>query len=157
MRDNASSAGNQQERLSVLPPEYIVGLVDGEGYFSITTRIDSSKPYRSFRVQMVFGIKLKEGDGGILYDLQRTFGCGIIRKRVDDRPTFSDCLEYQVRDFEAIKKVIIPFFKQYSLRIGSKQRSFEKFVEIADLFEKGLHLQARGFQRVKMLAKRLHR
>ena len=43
------SADNQQERLSVLSPDYIVGLVDGEGYFSVTVRIDTSKTYESHR------------------------------------------------------------------------------------------------------------
>ena len=46
MSDKVSSAENQQGRLKEkLSPDYIVGLVDGEGYFSVTACIEHYKTY----------------------------------------------------------------------------------------------------------------
>ena len=157
MSNKAIGAENQQERLSTLSPDYIVGLVDGEGYFSVTARIDKSKPYRSRRVQMVFGIKLREKDGEILERVRQYFNCGYINRIVDIRPTFSNCLEYQVRDTTDIRNIIIPFFTKHILQIDSKRKSFEKFCEVANLFSQKIHLKYDGFRKMATLAKQLHR
>ena len=157
MSDKVSVADNQQERLlSQLLPDYIVGLVDGEGYFSVTARIDKSKSYESLRVQMVFGIKLREKDGAILERVRSFFNCGYINRVVDIRPTFSNCLEYQVRDSVKIRDIIIPFFEKHTLQIESKRKSFEKFCIVVDMFHKKTHLQRKGFLMIKSLAKQLH-
>ncbi len=157
MSNNVIGADNQQERLSILSPDYIVGLVDGEGYFSVTARIDKSKPYKSLRVQMVFGIKLRERDGDILEKVKQFFGCGYINKVNDPRPTFSNCLEYQVRNAKNLQERIIPFFETNRLEIESKRKSFERFCEVVNLFSQKIHLQYTGFQRIRNLAKQLHR
>lgn len=156
MSKKAISAENQQERLLDLSPDYIVGLVDGEGYFSVSVGIDRSKSYKSLRVRMVFGIKLREKDGKILERVKRFFGCGHINKVIDERPTFSNCLEYQVRNFQDIQSKIIPLFTRNTLQIESKRKSFERFCEIADLFQKKIHLEYNGFRQIKNLAKQVH-
>jgi len=156
MSKNVFSAENQQERLPKLLPDYIVGLVDGEGYFSVSATIDRSKNYLSRRVRLVFGVKIKEEDGGILYRLKETFGCGEVSRKIDTRPKFSNCLEYQVRDYTDIKTIIIPFFQKYRLQIRSKRASFEGFCKIGDFFEKKIHLTEEGFEKVKNLAKAIH-
>lgn len=157
MSENAVGADNQQERLPKLSPDYIVGLVDGEGYFSVTARIDRTKPYESLRVQMVFGIKLREKDGKILERVRKFFECGYINRVVDERPTFSNCLEYQVRNSKDIRTIIIPFFSTYPLQIESKRKSFERFREIVAMFDKKIHLEKDGFEKIRILAKQLHR
>ena len=156
MSDNASSAGNQQERLVEFTPDYIVGLVDGEGYFSVIVSRDLSKNYKSLRMRFVFGVKLKESDGEILHHLQQFFNCGVVRHRIDDRPTFSNCLEYQVRKYEDIKTIIIPFFQKHPLRFKSKKHAFARFVELAACFEAREHLSDQGFERMKVLARGVH-
>ena len=150
------SADNQQERLPKLTPDYVVGLVDGEGYFSVSVSRDLSKNYKSLRVRLVFGVKLKESDGQILYRLKKFFSCGTIWKKVDERPTFSDCLEYQVRNYEDIKTKIIPFFQKHSLLFESKREAFERFVEIASRFESKAHLTDDGFEEIRKLARAMH-
>jgi len=156
MSENATSADNQQERLPTLTPDYVVGLIDGEGYFSVTVSQDMSKTYKSLRMRLVFGVKLKEEDGEILYRLKEFFNCGHIHSRRDNRPTFSDCLEYQVRNYQDIKAIIVPFFKKHELLFKSKRASFERFVELAQCFETKEHLTERGFRRMKILAKQVH-
>ena len=150
------SAGNQQERLPKLTPDYVVGIIDGGGYFSVSVSQDLSKTYKSLRVRLVFGVKLKESDGQILYRLKRFFACGTISKKVDERPTFSDCLEYQVRHYEDIKTKVIPFFQKHPLLFESKRQAFERFVDIAKRFEAQTHLTDKGFEEMKELAKAMH-
>ncbi len=156
VRENVRGADNQQERLP-LSPDYVVGLIDGEGYFSVSASIDTSKNYVSRRVRVIFGVKIKEADGEILERLRYTLGCGDIFFRKDIRPKFSNCFEYQVRKYEDIRSIVIPFFKKYRLQMKSKRESFERFCEIAELFEQKLHLSERGFTRVRELARAVHR
>ena len=158
MSDKASSADNQQGRLNVkLTPDYIVGLADGEGYFSVSAMI--SKPYgwRCHNVRMVFGIKLNAEDGQILYDLENWFGCGKVRFRKDNRKNFCDCLEYQVSDSKSIRDIIIPFFQEHPLKFPKKAKSFQKFVVIAAMKERREHLGEEGFSKAKFLASQLHK
>lgn len=70
------SADNQQERLISLDASYIVGLVDGEGYFSISPRKRMINSREVIEVDCVFGIELKEEDKVILESVKSYFGCG---------------------------------------------------------------------------------
>ena len=156
MSDNVTSAGNQQERLQKLSADYVVALIDGEGYFSVSIFMDKSKNYISRRAKLVFGIKLKEADGEILFRLKETFNCGSIFKRVETRPNLSNCLEYQVRNFDDIKNIIIPFFDRNKLQMKTKRFSFINFSHLAELFESKIHLTEKGFLKMKNLAQNAH-
>ena len=59
-------------------PDYIVGLVDGEGSFTAYIRNPDSKKIVKRRViaEPKFYVKLIEKDKKILYELQKYFGCG---------------------------------------------------------------------------------
>ena len=150
------SADNQQERLPKLTPDYVVGLVDGEGYFSVSVSRDLSKNYKSLRVRLVFGLDLKENDGQILYRLRDFFNCGSLSQKVDNRPTFSNQIRYQVRNYADIKTKIIPFFQKHPLLFESKRMAFARFVDIAQRFEAKQHLTDQGFVEMKTWAKAVH-
>ncbi len=157
MSDKAKIADNQQGRLNVkLTPDYVVGLVDGEGYFSVSAVIDKSQGWNCHNVRMVFGIDLNVIDGQILYDIQDWFGCGKISYKNDKRKTFSDQLRFQVRDMESISKIIIPFFQKHSLKFPKKKKTFEKFVEIARMKAAREHIGPKGFLKAQILARQLH-
>ncbi len=156
MSENALSADNQQERLPKLTSDYIRGLVDGEGYFSVSVSQDLSKTYKSLRVRLVFGVDLKESDGQILYRVRDFFNCGNLSTRIDNRPSFSNLIRYQVKDYTDIKTKIIPFFRKHPLLLESKRVAFERFVDIAQRFEAKQHLTDKGFDEIKMLAKAVH-
>ncbi|MBI2674686.1 MAG: LAGLIDADG family homing endonuclease [Candidatus Yanofskybacteria bacterium] len=157
LSNKASSAVNQQGRLNVkLTPDYIVGLADGEGYFSVSARINKSRGWNCHDVRMVFGIDLNVIDGRILYDLRDWFGCGNISLKKEKREKFSDQLRFQVADTESIFKVIIPFFQRYRLKLPKKVKAFEKFVEIAKMKERKEHIGPEGFLKAKQLASQLH-
>ena len=157
MGNKATIADNQQGRLNVkLTPDYIVGLVDGEGYFSVSARIGKSQGWNCHGVNTIFGIKLSAEDGRILYDLKDWFGCGTVNFRKDNRKNFCDCLEYQVGDLESITKIIIPFFQKYPLKFPKRKRVFEKFVEIARMKQAKEHIGPEGFLKTQRLARQLH-
>ena len=157
MSEKATGADNQQGRLSgELTPDYIVGIVDGEGYFSVSAIISKSYGWNCHNVRMVFGIKLNAEDGEILHELQKQFGCGKVRFRKDDRKNFCDCLEYQVSDSKSIREIIIPYFQKHPLRFSKKIKAFIKFVEIANMKDKKEHLGEKGFAKAKLLARQLH-
>lgn len=157
MSKKVQSADNQQGRLKEkLNPEYIVGLADGEGYFSVSAIVSKSYGWNCHNVRMVFGIKLNEEDGKILYDIKNWFGCGKVRFRKDSRKNFCNCLEFQVSDSKSIHDIIIPFFQKYPLKFARKKKSFQKFVEIAAMKEKREHIGEPGFLKAKYLASQLH-
>lgn len=147
------NAANQQERL--LTPDYIVGLVDGEGYFSVTAVHRDYGSYSSYEVKMVFGIDLKESDGEILKQVQKFFGCGHLYYKRDKRKNFSDQFVYQVRDHSSIFNKIIPFFQKYPLRIQSRKRRFRYFVKIGEIVAKNGYSTLKGFKKVQELVAKM--
>ena len=159
MSKNASGADNQQERfLELYPfsPDYIVGLVDGEGYFSVSAKIDIRKSYKAHAVSLVFGMKLSEKDGKILEFLRNYFECGNLNYRHDSRENFCNCMEYQVRSHKDIFTKIIPFFQKYPLKFPSKQKAFKYFCEVADIVIERKHLSEEGIEKIQHLSKLMH-
>jgi len=64
--------------MDMLSTNYIIGLIDGEGSFTVYVRNpkDSSMRKRRVKVEPRFYIKLVEKDKKILYALKKFFGCG---------------------------------------------------------------------------------
>ena len=153
MSEKISSADNQQERL--LTPDYIVGLVDGEGYFSVSPVYGKYKNYTSFEVKMIFGIDLKEKDGKILNEIQQYFDCGHLSRKIEKRENFSNQIRYQVKDNSSILNKIIPFFQKHPLRFPSRQRKFKFFVKIGRMVEKREYKDVKGFEKLKSLVQKM--
>ena len=157
MSNKAKNADNQQGRLNVkLTPDYIVGLADGEGYFSVSAYVDHSQGWNCHNVKMVFGIDLNIIDGRILYDLKEYLGCGSVRLKKDKRERFSDQLQFQVRDMKSLTEIIIPFFEKHSLKLPKKQKTFGKFIEMAKMKLAKEHIGEKGFLKAQYLARQLH-
>jgi|SRR3990167_5394669 len=158
MSENTRSAGNQQERfLAQLEPNYVVGLVGGEGYFSIHANRRKQKTWILNEVHFVFGIKLRADDGEIvLKTLQTFFDCGFVYFRKDTRKNFSNCYEFQVNTHREIFNVIIPFFRKYPPRFPSKLKAFEQFCSIAEMVQKREHLKSGGVEKIKQLSAAMH-
>ncbi len=95
-------------------PDYILGLVDGEGSFTVYIRDpDISKDVkRRVVVEPKFYIKLIERDKEILESLKQYFGCGSVYFQKDTRPNHQNCYRYEVYNRQDLEKVIIPFFKK---------------------------------------------
>jgi hypothetical protein len=141
-----------------LKPDYIVGLVDGEGSFTIYIRDpelpDSSK--RRVTVEPKFYIKLIEKDKEILERLKLFFKCGSIYFQKDNRPNHQHCYRYEVYSRDDLNNVIIPFFKKNKLQFASKRNDFEIFCKMMKMINKKEHLNEKGLGSLFQLKQLMH-
>ncbi len=141
-----------------LKPDYIVGLVDGEGSFTIYIR-DPELPNSSKRrvtVEPKFYIKLIEKDKEILERLKLFFGCGSIYFQKDNRPNHQHCYRYEVYNRDDLIKIIIPFFKKHQLQLSSKKKDFELFCKMMEMIENKEHLNKKGLRLLLKLKQQMH-
>lgn len=145
MGDNATGAGNQQERLCMLnvkqiPPHigyYLAGFADGEGSFNLSFR--PRQDYRQpWKVSLCFNISQK--DKVILALFKRHLQCGTLRVRPDG------VWYYEVNNLEAILNHVIPFFERFRFLSAKKKRDFAKFVKLAKILQEGRHLTLEGIR-----------
>lgn len=122
--NNDSSRDNQQERLD---PWWIVGFVDGEGCFSVSTfRNRTCKS--GYQTLFEFVITQGERSKDALEKVKSFFNCGAIyiNRRYDNHNY--NLLRYCVRKKEDLRNKIIPFFKRYPLKT-TKQEQFKQFAQ----------------------------
>jgi hypothetical protein len=142
----------------MLNPDYIVGLVDGEGSFTVYVRNPEKKKRVKRRViiEPKFYVKLVEKDKDILYELKRFFKCGNVYFQKDKRKNHQDCYRYEVGNRKDLKEIIIPFFKQHRLKLQSKRKDFELFCKIIKEIENGTHLRKSGLRKLSRLKQKMH-
>ena len=141
-----------------LDPAYIVGLVDGEGSFTIYVR-DPDKPRlvsRRVVVEPKFYVKLIERDKDILYSLQKFFGCGSVYFQKDSRPNHQQCYRYEVFRWDELQTIIIPFFKEHRLKFVSKRHDFKVFCSMMKLLKKEVHKTEYGLRQLFELKQHMH-
>jgi hypothetical protein len=141
-----------------ITPDYIVGLVDGEGSFTVYVKDpDSQKQVkRRTKVEPRFYVKFIEKDKKILYDLKEFFGCGNVYFQKDTRPNHQHCYRYEVANRYDLGTIIIPFFRKNSLRLQSKKGDFEVFCRIFEMIMKNDHLNDSGLRRIFALKQKMH-
>jgi len=142
----------------MLNSDYIVGLVDGEGSFTVYVRNPDlkKKVIRRVKAEPRFYLKLVEKDKDILYELKRFFGCGNVYFQKDRRKNHQDCYRYEVANREDLVKIIIPFFGKNQLKLRSKRKDFEIFRKIMGEIGKGRHLTNSGLRELYKLKQRMH-
>ena len=141
-----------------LKPEYIAGLVDGEGSFTVYVRNPDAIELRSRRVvvEPKFYLKLIERDKEVLYALQDFFGCGSVYFQKDTRPNHQNCYRFEVYRWDDLTDIIIPFFKKNQLRLASKRNDFEVFVRMMSLLNTGTHKTKKGLSKLFDLKQHMH-
>jgi hypothetical protein len=141
-----------------ITPDYIVGLVDGEGSFTVYVKDpDSQKQVkRRTKVEPRFYVKFIEKDKKILYDLKKFFGCGNVYFQKDTRPNHQHCYRYEVANRHDLGTIIIPFFRKNSLRLQSKKGDFEVFCRIFKMIMNNDHLNDSGLRRIFALKQKMH-
>lgn len=117
-----TSRDNQQERLD---PWWIVGFVDGEGCFSVST-FKNYTCKSGYQTLFEFVVTQGERSKSALEAIKQYFNCGeiYINHRYDNHKY--NLLRYCVRRRNDLKTKIIPFFKKYKLHT-TKQEQFETF------------------------------
>ena len=141
-----------------LSPEYVVGLVDGEGSFTVYVRNPDTKKnvVRRVMVEPKFYVKLIERDKKILLALQRFFGCGSVYFQKDMRPNHQNCYRYEVFRWEELQTKIIPFFKKNQLKFSSKKQDFKVFCLMMNLLSKKVHRTETGLRKLFQLKQQMH-
>ncbi len=142
-----------------LTPDYIVGLVDGEGSFTVYVRnplLESSGVKRRVVVEPKFYLKLIERDKDILERLRAYFGCGSVYFQKDMRPNHQHCYRYEVYNRDDLTKIIIPFFRKHTLQLVSKRNDFKLFCEMMTLITGGAHRTDKGIKELFELKQRMH-
>ena len=142
----------------MLTADYIVGLVDGEGSFTVYVRNQSvsSEKKRRTRVEPRFYLKLIEKDKFVLYSLKDYFGCGNVYFQRDNRKNHQNCYRFEVTSREDLSKIIIPFFKKNHLKLVSKRKDFEIFCLIMEMIGQGRHLAQTGLDDIFLLNQKMH-
>jgi hypothetical protein len=121
---------------------YIVGLVDGEGCFSITVKRQEDAKF-GWAVDPVFHVTQGREHREILEILKAVFKCG----RIIPKPGLEDMvLQYVVDARRHLAERIVPFFKKYKPII--RWREFEIFAEVVEALEKGEHKNLNGFKKL---------
>ena len=143
----------------MITSEYIVGLIDGEGSFTVYVRNPREQARdvtHRVKVEPRFYVKLIERDKQILYGLQKYFRCGNVYFQKDSRPHHQNCYRYEVTRREDLQNVIIPFFQRYPLQFPSKQNDFTIFCAIMDKIYAGDHLKQKGLYTIYKLKQKMH-
>ena len=141
-----------------ITPDYITGLVDGEGSFTVYVKNpDSEKNIkRRVKAEPRFYLKLIEKDKDILYKLKDYFGCGNVYFQKDRRKNHQNCYRYEVANRDNLERIIIPFFEKHQLRLASKINDFELFCKIMKKIRKGDHLTESGLRNLYQLKQKTH-
>lgn len=142
----------------MLHPDYIVGLVDGEGSFTVYVKSPETEKEvkRRVRVEPRFYLKLIEKDRKILYALKRSFRCGNVYFQKDTRKNHQDCYRYEVANRGDLQSIIIPFFEKHPLRLQSKKKDFQIFCRLMKRIQKGEHLTTSGLNSLYRLKQKMH-
>lgn len=138
-----------------LPPDYVCGFVDGEGCFTIVISKHKQKKL-GLDARLHFEIELRDDDEEILKSIQETLNCGRIYNLNLDRYGWNSHVEFKVSSIKEIQGKLIPFFRKHSLR-GKKRKSFEFFVQAADLFSRREHLTKEGIEKLLSIRQKMNR
>ena len=141
----------------MLSKDYIVGLTDGEGSFTVYIRPPRKmQGGKNHRIECHYYLKLREDELSLLREVKDFFDCGRISFQKDKRVNHRDCYRFEISDIESIRKVVIPLFKQNSLHSVGRRKDFKKFCKIVDLVDKKAHQTKKGLKEIMKLKSQMH-
>jgi hypothetical protein len=123
---------------------YIVGLVDGEGCFSISVKKQDDTKF-GWVIDPVFHVTQRREHHQILEILKAVFKCGRITPKSGQEDAV---LQYIVDARKHLVEKIVPFFKKHKPIV--KWKEFEIFAEVVEALEKGEHKNASSFKKLIM-------
>ena len=157
--DNPDGADNQQERL-VEFRGWVIGLVDGEGCFSIGfVRQGGGRGRSAYRLgyQVTHRFLVVQGASSraCLEELREFFGVGRIYSNARHDNHREDLLQYIVNRRADLVETVIPFFEEHPLRTA-KRDNFEKFAQIVWMVDNGCHLTRDGLFEIVEIAQTMN-
>jgi hypothetical protein len=120
----------------MLSADYIVGLTDGEGSFTIhlhPPRKIGKYATKHYRVECHYYIKLREDELPLLKEVKTFFNCGNIYLQKDKRLNHRDCYRFEVSSLQKIIEVIIPFFQEHHLHSVNRINDFNLFCKVFEI------------------------
>jgi len=125
-----------------LPPQYVSGLVDGEGCFVLGFRRDKRYERKGqpeyYYWNVAFAILLRSDDCELLEKVRNTLGCGSVS-------VSETAAQYRVYGIEDLKKKVVPFFTENRI-YGKKGKDFALWAEaVGILYDK--HIRRRSIDR----------
>jgi hypothetical protein len=141
---------------SKLSADYIVGLTDGEGSFTVYLN-PPSKKYHSvnYRIQCRYYIKMREDELPLLEKVKNFWECGKIYFQKEYRENQRDNYRFEIFNYDLLKNVVVPFFKEHKLE-GKRIKDFELFCKILNLAIHKAHFTKEGFEKIKKLKEQMH-
>ncbi|MDI6603028.1 MAG: LAGLIDADG family homing endonuclease [Patescibacteria group bacterium] len=146
----------------MLSPDYIVGLTDGEGSFSVYLhgphKIGDYWTNYS-RVECHYYIKLREDELPLLKKVKKFFNCGNLYLQKDKRRNHRNCYRFEVSSYRDIKEVVIPFFQKYPPQGVNRRNDFNLFCKIFKIAteRKSKSLSEKEVNRIKKLKSQMHK
>lgn len=137
-----------------LNPNYISGLVDGEGCFCIVISRHKTKKL-GFDARLTFEIEMIIEDKPLLERLKETLNCGRIYTLNYTRYGWRPHTKFAIHRFEDIKRIVVPFFKKYQLQ-SKKKKDFDYFCQAVKIFENKEHLSSEGIKRLKEIQSKMN-
>jgi len=141
------------------PPEFISGLVTGEGCFYADSGFDQ-KYKNKYRLRLFFEIEMRADESNLLDEVRNHLRCGNLyylnfgRYKGYEQKNWRDHIKYRVSSFEDIALKVIPFFEIYRL-YGTKLKSFELFRSLATYIEEKKHLDSNYILEIKNIVTQL--
>ena len=140
----------------ILSADYIVGLTDGEGSFTVYL-LPPKKEHGSisYRVQCRYYIKMREDELPLLEKVKQFWGCGKIYFQREYRKNQRDNYRFEVFNYDLLKNVVVPFFERHQLE-SKRIKDFELFCQILNLAISKAHHTKRGLQKIMKLKSQMH-
>jgi ubiquinol-cytochrome c reductase cytochrome b subunit len=115
VRSIHTSEASQRLDAEDLTYAYLVGLFEGDGFFTITKK----GKYLTYEL----GIELSIKDAQLIYKIKNLLGLGVVsfRKRNE-----IEMISLRIRDKNHLKKFIIPIFDKYPM-FSNKQHDYLRF------------------------------
>jgi hypothetical protein len=140
----------------MLSEDYIVGLTDGEGSFTVYPRASEVSTWNN-RVECHYYLKMRKDELPLLKEVYRFFNCGRISLQKDKRPNHRDCYRFEVSDLENIRKKVIPLFKRNRPHSTSRKNDFRLFCRIVKMTERKHHQTREGWKEILKLKSQMHK
>ena len=108
---HSTPSGGGRTKPSMLSADYIVGLTDGEGSFSVFLNPPNKKHGSvHYRVQCRYYIKMREDDLPLLKKVQKFWGCGKNYFQKKYKKNQSDNYRFEIFNYQQLKDIVVPFF-----------------------------------------------
>lgn len=140
----------------MLSADYIVGLTDGEGSFTVYIRPPKKEHgSKSYRIECHYYIKLRDDDRLLLENVKKFFQIGRVSFQRENRPNHHHMYRYEVTNLNDLQNVIVTFFEKYKLQ-SKRIVDFELFKKILRAVQKKEHQTADGLKKIQQWKLKMH-